>query len=75
MTAGPVVSMHVFFQATSIWLQVAEHLQAHLPGVELQSHCKSFENADTTSLPFISAPLTYYTRRMCRHLRAVPRAH
>ena len=75
MTAVPVVSKNAFLQATSIWLQVAKHLQAHLPGVELQILCYSSVNAGTDSLPFISAPLTTYTRRLCRHLRAVPRAH
>ena len=39
MTAVPVVAKDAFLQATSIWLQVAKHLQAHLPGVELQSLC------------------------------------
>ena len=39
MTAGPVVSKNAFLQATSMWLQVAKHLQAHLPGVELQGLC------------------------------------
>ena len=75
MTAGPVVSNDRFLQATSIWLQVAKHLQAHLPGFELQSLCKSSVDAGTDSIPFISAPLTVYTRRSCRHLRAMPRAH